>query len=228
MSTSQTVLRSAALLALFAFLGTALVAATYQGTRDQIRENERLALLNSLRQLVPESDYDNNLLEERITLPAHPLLGSDEERFAYLAKLHGQVHTVLLEVSSREGYTGTINLLVAIHKSGEVAGVRTLSHAETPGLGDLIEIKKSEWILGFNGHSLDNLTRQQWQVKRDGGTFDQFTGATITPRAVVKAVYRALRYFNQQRDKLLLKPTPSNKPPSKQHPEENREKRDEQ
>lgn len=200
----QIALRGAGVLALFAFLGTALVAITYEGTKEQIAENERLALLNSLGQLVDPSQYDNNLLEERLELPANPLLGTTDPGYAYLAKTAGKVHTVLLTPTTQEGYSGTINLLVGIDQHGSLVGVRTLQHKETPGLGDLIDIQKSDWILAFNGKSLDNLNENQWAVKKDGGLFDEFTGATITPRAMVRAVYKSLQYFKQHREQLLL------------------------
>ena len=200
---AQIALRSAGVLALFAFLGTALAAFTYEETKQQIAENQRLSLLKSLGQLVHESAYDNSLLEERITVAADPHLGTTETSYAYLAKLQGAVHTVLLTPTTEEGYSGTIDLLVAIRQDGTVIGVRILRHSETPGLGDLIDIKKSKWVLGFNGHSLDNLSHSQWNVKKDGGRFDQFTGATITPRAVIRAVHNSLLYFKQHRKTLL-------------------------
>ena len=199
----QIALRGAGVLALFAFLGTALVAVTYQGTKEQIAENERLALLKSLGQLVDPGQYENNLLEERITLKADPLLGTTEPSYAYLAKIAGKVHTVLFTPTTQEGYSGTINLLVGINQQGSLVGVRTLQHKETPGLGDLIDIQKSDWILSFNGRSLDNLSQKEWAVKKDGGVFDEFTGATITPRAMVRAVYKSLQYFEQNREQLL-------------------------
>ena len=199
----QIALRGAGVLALFAFLGTALVAFTYEGTKEQITENERLALLKSLSQLVPETLYDNNLLEERITLPADALLGTDEPSYGYHAKSNGIDHTALLTPSTEAGYSGTINLLIAIRRNGTIVGVRVLQHKETPGLGDLIDIKKSDWILNFNERSLDNLAEAQWNVKKEGGVFDQFTGATITPRAVIHAAHDALHYFKANRATLL-------------------------
>lgn len=205
----QIALRGARVLALFALLGTALVAVTYEGTKEKIAENQRLALLKSLGQLVPESEYDNNLLEDRIPLTADPLLGMAENSFAYLAKRNGKVHTVLLTPKTEEGYSGTIKMLVAIQQDGAVTGVRVLQHSETPGLGDLIDIKKSDWILSFNHYSLDNLEAASWNVKKEGGVFDQFTGATITPRAVIQAVYNSLRYFKEHRTQLLQRKEPS-------------------
>lgn len=158
---------------------------------------------------MPESEYDNNLLEDRIPLTADPLLGMAENSFAYLAKRNGKVHTVLLTPKTEEGYSGTIKMLVAIQQDGAVTGVRVLQHSETPGLGDLIDIKKSDWILSFNHYSLDNLEAASWNVKKEGGVFDQFTGATITPRAVIQAVYNSLRYFKEHRTQLLQRKEPS-------------------
>ncbi len=196
---ARTALRAAAILALFAFLGTALVAVTNEGTREQIEENKRLALLKSLGQLVPADQYDNDLLSDRVTLPPHPLLGTIEPTHGYIAKLNGTAHTVLITPTTFEGYNGIIDLLVAIRiEDGSLVGVRTLNHSETPGLGDLIDEKKSDWIYSFNGYSLTNISRKDWQVKKDGGIFDQFTGATITPRAVVRAVVNSLLYYKQE------------------------------
>ena len=110
-----------------------------------------------------------------------------------------------MEPVAPDGYGGAIKLLVAIAYDGSVLGVRVVNHQETPGLGDAIEIAKSKWVTEFNGRSLSNLDAKAWHVKKDGGTFDQFTGATITPRAVVKAVYHCLEYFKTNRDKLFIK-----------------------
>jgi electron transport complex protein RnfG len=123
----------------------------------------------------------------------------------YVAKKDGKVSAVAFMVTSNQGYSGAIKSLIGIDKQGQLLGVRVLSHAETPGLGDKIEHAKSDWILSFNGHSLTDLTAAQWKVKKDGGVFDQFSGATITPRAVVGSVYQGLQFFAQHRD-VLLKP----------------------
>ena len=197
------IIRSAMVLALFAVCGTLLVAITYELTREQIAENERLSLLKSLTQLLPAESYNNSLLDDKFLIEADSLLGTTDSTYAYPAKVDGDSHTILLTPDSQEGYTGTINILLAINIDGTVVGVRVLSHRETPGLGDLIEERRSNWIHTFAGRSLESLTTKEWQVKKDGGVFDQFTGATITPRAIVKAVHRSLLYFQKNRDKLL-------------------------
>ena len=112
------------------------------------------------------------------------------------------------------GYAGEIELILGVDSDGRILGVRVLSHAETPGLGDRIEASKSDWILGFNGRSLENTTSRQWHVKRDGGDFDQFTGATITPRGVVRAVHEGLDFFRQHRGELLAISRAGNDPPA--------------
>jgi electron transport complex protein RnfG len=113
----------------------------------------------------------------------------------YRARKYGWPVAVVLAPVAPDGYNGTIRLLVAIKMDGTLAGVRVIQHRETPGLGDAIEAERSDWILGFDGKSLNDPVQEKWKVKRDGGDFDQFTGATITPRAVVKAVNKALLYF---------------------------------
>jgi electron transport complex protein RnfG len=110
---------------------------------------------------------------------------------------------VILPLETAQGYSGTIRLLVGIDATGAVTGVRVLAHAETPGLGDKVDVRVSDWILGFNGRSLQNPDTSGWRVRKDGGDFDQFVGATITPRAVVGAVHDALQFFAANRDALL-------------------------
>jgi electron transport complex protein RnfG len=113
------------------------------------------------------------------------------------------VVAVILPVTAPDGYSGTIELIVGVNRDGTVAGVRALQHRETPGLGDKVDVKKSDWVLDFNGHSLGQPPEEQWTVKKDGGVFDTFTGATITPRAVTAAVKRGLLYFDAHRESLL-------------------------
>jgi electron transport complex protein RnfG len=108
-----------------------------------------------------------------------------------------------------DGYSGPIKLLVAVNYDGTLGGVRVISHKETPGLGDKIEESRSDWVLGFNGKSLTDPLLEKWKVKRDGGIFDQFTGATITPRSIVSAVKHTLLYERDHRDALYAKHDPS-------------------
>lgn len=183
------------ILMLFAIAGAAMVALTYEGTAAQIAENERHAMLRSLNQILPAERYDNELIDDTITLAADERLGHAEQSTAYIARKNNQVVAIIFSVFATDGYSGIIKLLVGINTDGTLAGVRVVSHKETPGLGDAIETKRSDWVLGFNHKSLQDPDSSGWHVKRDGGIFDQFSGATITPRAVVKAVHHSLLYF---------------------------------
>jgi electron transport complex protein RnfG len=196
-------LKTALMLGLFALAGTTLVALTYSTTDERIAENERQAIMRTLNALVPATQHDNDMLNDTVQVTAPDLLGSDKPVTVYRARQNGQPVAAVFNVVAPDGYNGHIKLLVAIHYDGIVAGVRVISHRETPGLGDSIEIEKSNWILGFDGFSIFNPPRQGWQVRKDGGEFDQFTGATITPRAVVKAVYKCLQYFNANREQVF-------------------------
>ncbi len=194
---------SAALLSLFAVVGVGLVAYTYDRTAERIADNERRALLRSINELLPADHYDNDIFHDTMTVPGNDRLGTDEPVTVYRARKQGWPVAAILTVIAPDGYNGDIKLLVAIKLDGTLAGVRVINHKETPGLGDGIEINRSDWILGFNSRSLQNVTSQNWKVKRDGGDFDQLTGATITPRAVVKAVHKALLYFQTRHQRLF-------------------------
>ncbi|MCK5718717.1 MAG: electron transport complex subunit RsxG [Thiomargarita sp.] len=197
-------IQMAILLAFFAILGGGLVAFTFQITYEQIKANERAALLQTLSSLVPRDQYDNDLFEDIHYMRNETLLGSDKPIVIYRARKQGQPVAAVLNSVAPNGYNGAINLLIGISYEGVLMGVRVVSHQETPGLSDSIDERRSDWILGFNGHSLQNLEEKDWRVKRDGGVFDQFTGATITPRAVVSAVYNTLQFFQQHRDEIFL------------------------
>jgi Na+-translocating ferredoxin:NAD+ oxidoreductase subunit G len=189
------ILISATFLFLFAVIGSGLVAFTYDSTAQRIADNQRKALLKSLNELIPSERYDNDIFTDTLYVVSSELLGADTPVPVYRARKHGWPVAAVLAVVAPDGYNGSIKLLVAINLDGTLAGVRVVQHRETPGLGDGIEAERSDWILGFNGKSLANPVKKGWKVKRDGGIFDQFTGATITPRAVVKAVHKALLYF---------------------------------
>jgi electron transport complex protein RnfG len=191
----------AVLLGGFSTLATALLVAGNLATTEAIRERQREDLLASLAQVVPPASYDNNLL-------AQPLeIADDRDRpvTVYRGTVGKEVNALAWEINGR-GYAGEIRLILGLDANGEILGVRVLSHAETPGLGDKIETAKDPWILGFNGLSLDNPPAQAWAVKKDGGHFDQFSGATITPRGVVAAVKQGLEFFQAHRDELLNPP----------------------
>lgn len=196
-------LHSAAALALVAAAGTALLAGVYQLTAERIAEQERRAVLEQLGQIVPPGRYDNELQDDRLQFSDESHFPGNTSVTAYRARKGGRPVAVILRFSAPNGYNGAIRLLAGIDYDGKLAGVRVASHRETPGLGDAIEAEKSDWIRSFEGRSLRDPQPERWAVKRDGGAFDQFTGATITPRAVVEAVQRALEYYEAHRDTLF-------------------------
>jgi electron transport complex protein RnfG len=199
------ILLSGVFLCLFAVAGTTFVAITEQTTGEAIAENERRVLLRNLHALLPESRLDNDIANDVRTVPASALLGTEDATTVYRARLQGAPVAAIFNSIAPNGYSGKIYLLVGVYVDGKLAGVRVVKHAETPGLGDGIEVRKSPWIKGFGGKSLMNPHQQRWLVKRDGGEFDQFTGATITPRAVVAAVKNTLLYY-QQNAELIFQP----------------------
>ncbi len=203
---------SAILLGLFAVVGTGMVSLTYKNTAKRIAANHRATLLKTLHELIPADQYDNDIFSDTIRVSNPALLGSNKAVNVYRARKAGQPVAAIIESIAPDGYSGNIYLLIAIKYNGQIAGVRVVNHRETPGLGDAIDLSHSDWILSFTGKSLKNMKTGNWAVKRDGGNFDQFTGATITPRAVVKAVHNALIYFNQQRDKLFTPPATKKEP----------------
>jgi electron transport complex protein RnfG len=200
----QSITRNSVLLAIFAVCTTLLIAGTYLSTRDKIAQEKRRAEERALLEIVPRNRHDNSMLDETITVgPDAPGLGLSEEKRIYVARSAGEVVAVVIPATAPDGYTDAIDLIVGVNADGSIAGVRALSHKETPGLGDKVDIKKSDWILGFEGRSLDNPDISGWAVKKDKGVFDQFTGATITPRAVVAATLRTLQYAEANRQALF-------------------------
>ena len=197
-----------------ATVGTGLVVLAYTGTKDIIAQAQHVALEASLNQLVPADRYDNRVVEDRIEITAPEWLGTDGPVAVYRARKNGQPVALFATPTAPDGYSGPIQLLVGVYADGSLAGVRVLGHKETPGLGDGIDEKRSPWILAFAGKSLDNPRPDAWKVKKDGGAFDQFTGATITPRAVVKATRTFLEYVKTQRERLFAPPITVKGPPS--------------
>lgn len=187
----------------FAVIGTALLALTYELTRDPIAQSVEAEKLKLVTQIAPVSSYDNDIIKSSDVLAPDELLGNDETTVAYVGRLKGQPSIVVIEAVAPDGYGGKIYLIIAIHNDGRIGGVRVISHKETPGLGDYIEIAKNKWITEFDGVSLESVKDSGWKVKKDGGSFDYMAGATITPRAVVKAVHKALEYFALHRDELF-------------------------
>jgi electron transport complex protein RnfG len=194
------VLRTAFTLALIAAICTTLVAATYQLTHERIAMNEKALLEQSLLPALSGVSFDGGVSDSRVALePPHELPGNDTA-FIYRVYSDGEPAAALFAVTARDGYSGPIRILVGVEAGGSVSGVRILQHRETPGLGDKIESARSDWILQFDGRSLGNPGVNGWAIRVDGGEFDQLTGASITPRAVVRAVRDTLIYFDANRD----------------------------
>ncbi|MCI2962698.1 MULTISPECIES: electron transport complex subunit RsxG [Shewanella] len=194
------------LLALFALICTGLVAAVNQQTVDKIKQQEQQELMRVLHQLIPDEMHDNELTAQCTLLLDKDALGTDSPMPAYIATRAGKPVAIAIEAIAPDGYNGNIKLIVGISTKGEVLGVRTLAHQETPGLGDKIDLRKSNWVSQFVGKVLGSADDKQWLVKKDGGDFDQFTGATITPRAYVKAVKNAVWYFNNNQAQIFSLP----------------------
>jgi len=195
-------LKTAISMICFALVGTALLAFIFQLTREPIAQSEAEARLDLFKQVLPENTYDNKILDNVVEIPADELLGNNQPTKANIASLNQHPVGVILEAVAHDGYSGDIKLLIAIREDGSISGVRVLAHKETPGLGDYIDIQKDRWITQFDNESLNKTAAKQWQVKKDGGQFDYKAGATITPRAVVRAVHKALLYF--EKNKLML------------------------
>jgi electron transport complex protein RnfG len=201
MNKRHSILLAAVILATFAIAGTSLVAFTHVATKTRIETNEREALLHSLYTLVPEETVDNDMVMDAIEVNAPGLLGG-EQTTVYRGRKMEQPIALVLTSMVPNGYSGPIKLLVAVRFDGTLGGVRVISHKETPGLGDKIEENRSDWIYQFSDKSLNNPPLEKWGVKRDGGYFDQFTGATITPRSIVNTVKKTLLYVRDHKDAL--------------------------
>ncbi|MCE3253779.1 MAG: rsxG [Cellvibrio sp.] len=198
----QSISKNSLLLAAFAIFTAGALALTNLGTQDRIAAAERAAQQRALFEIIPLQDHENDLLSDTIPVPdnAWEPLGVDPDSKIYRARKQGEIIALIVPAIAHDGYSGDINMIVGVKRDGSIAGVRVLLHKETPGLGDKIELKKHQWILSFNGKSLTVPVLEEWKVKKDGGVFDQFAGATITPRAVVGQVKRVLEFVaaNQQ------------------------------
>lgn len=190
------------LLGVFAVIGSTLVSFTYENTKERIAENERQALLSKLYKLVPAEAINNDIVTDTTTVSSPDRLGA-AETLIYLGRKDNQPVAAVFVTVAPEGYSGVIKMLVAVMADGTLGGVRIVSHRETPGLGDKIEEEKSDWITQFAGKSLFNPMQANWKVKRDGGVFDQFTGATITPRTVIRAIKNTLIYYREHKEQVF-------------------------
>ncbi len=190
-------------LGFFALISVLLVAVTNNLTKDKIIENQAMMLLQALNEVLPADRYDNDLPKSKIILKAEDT-GFATNTPVFLATLKGKPTTAIFEVTTFKGYSGAVTILIGINANDhKIAGVRVIKHKETPGLGDKMETSKSNWVLSFNGKSLSNTDLQGWQVKKDGGDFDQFTGATITPRAIVNAIKSTLIYAQDNMENIF-------------------------
>ena len=186
---------SGTVLALFAAITSVAIGWTYLGTKAQIDLEVRRAEARQLLEIFPPDTHDNDIVDDVFEVAAETaLLGIRETRQGYRVRQGNKVIGVILPATARDGYSGDIRALVGVRNDGSVAGVRVVAHRETPGLGDKVDLRKSDWILDFNERSLSNPVIAGWNVEKEGGVFDQFTGATVTPRAVILATRRALEY----------------------------------
>ena len=185
-------------LGVMALLASAALVFAVAGTRDRIAAAEARDLQTSLSQVLPENYAENDLLADTLQVGD----GDGTKKLVYRARRQGEVAAAIFQTSAR-GYAGEVLVLIGVDSSGVLLGARVIKHAETPGLGDKIDLAKSPWILAFNGLSFATLPPAKWAVKKDGGVFDQMAGATITPRAVVRAVREGLEFFAAHRAEIL-------------------------
>jgi len=200
--------RTAAILFVFVIIFTGLLSGAYLWTKPAIEASAAEEKMKLVDEVLPRDQYDNALLEDTIALPATPELGLGDPTTLYRARKDGQPVALVFETVAPDGYAGKIKLIVAVRADGQVAGVRVTQHKETPGLGDYIEVKKDKnkdrpWITQFTGLSLAQVGDGEWKVKKDGGRFDYHAGATVTPRAVSKAVLKAVKWADANRNQLF-------------------------
>ncbi|WP_374447945.1 electron transport complex subunit RsxG [Providencia sp.] len=203
----NTMRRHGTILAIFAAGTTALSAAVYTLTKDIIAEQAAIVQKKLLDQVVPSDLYDNDLTKECYLITNEEILGNKQPRRLYIARKNGEPVAAALETTALDGYSGAIHLLVGADFNGTVLGVRVTEHHETPGLGDKIETRISDWITHLSGKKIESPNDPKWAVKKDGGEFDQFTGATITPRAVVNATKRTAVFMQTVPQELATYPT---------------------
>lgn len=199
---SIAITKNTKILALFAIACTLVVGIVNGLTKERIKKQEQRQLIKTLSSIIDSKRFDNDIANDCILIKPDELASGQLQK-AYIARKSDKLIAVAITNTAPEGYNGNINFIVAINADNSISGVRVLKHQETPGLGDKIEVRKSDWIHFFTGKSLSNDNDNRWAVKKDGGMFDQFTGATITPRALVNGVKDTLSYFIKNKDNLL-------------------------
>ncbi len=200
--------RTAAILFVFVIIFTGLLSGAYLWTKPAIEASAAEEKMKLVDEVLPRSEYDNALLEDTVSLPATAELTLTDPSQLYRARKAGKPVALVFEAVAPDGYAGKIRLIIAIRANGQVAGVRVTQHKETPGLGDYVEVKKDKnkarpWITQFTGMSLAEVTDKEWKVRKDGGRLDYYAGATVTPRAVAKAVLKAAKWAEANRDRLF-------------------------
>lgn len=200
--------RTAVILFLFVVIFTALLSGAYLWTRPAIEAAATDEKMKLIDEVLPRDRYDNALLRDVVNLGPTPALGLDEPSAIYRARRAGKIEALVLEAVAPDGYAGKIRLLLAIGADGSLIGVRVIAHRETPGLGDYIDPKKDRnkdhpWIRQFDGLNPAATDEHEWKVKKDGGRFDSVAGATVTPRAVIKALRKAALYVAENRERLF-------------------------
>ena len=201
----EAITKNSLLLAAFALFVAAGLAGTEINTRDARAASLRAVQSKALEEIIPPADHDNVLLDDNIITSDTEYLKLKKDKTIHIARVKGEITAFIIPVRAPDGYGGAIDSIVGVRVDGTLAGVRVITHSETPGLGDKIDLKKSPWVLSFNEKSLENLTEKQWKVKKDKGVFDQFTGATITPRAVVQSIHNTLKFYQANKTVLFEK-----------------------
>lgn len=197
------IITSAILLGVFAMIGVSVVAGLQLATKDRIEANREATRLRLMHEVLDPERYDNDILKDTIVVNDEMLGTEGRPVTIFRARKNGQPVAAVFDTVAPRGYSGPIYLLVGVNIDGTLSGVRVVAHTETPGLGDKIDARHSDWILGFAGKSLQNPPRERWAVKRDGGVFDQFTGATISPRLVVQSIRQTLEYFEAHKTEIF-------------------------
>ena len=194
-----------AIVLLVAIVVVALVASL---TRERIVANQHAWFVAHLDELIPPAAHDNDLFRDRIHVTAPDNLG-DAPAAIYRARRNGRPVGAIIAATAPDGYGGPIDLLIAVDYTGSLLGVDVLHHSETPGIGDGFAANGSKWLHDLIGKSLDTTPPKRWTIRQDGGDFDRFTGASVTPRSILKAVRHALEYYALNRDTIFHAPAES-------------------